>query len=108
MAVLPGIEDDFAIVDGVEAVSFTPQNPSADAIPSVQAHRGAPTQEELQFSPAGMERRTVAWILWDSALGSTVPRNGDKVTDSSSVAWTIFHTQDMRTGAYRCLAYEES
>lgn len=103
--VLTGIGDDYTILDGVEEVTFSPRNPAAIDIESVKALKGALTEEQLAFAGAlGNEGQAASWILWDSALGSTVPKNGDQFTDSADREWTIYRVVDLRTGAYQAIA----
>jgi len=80
---------DYTAFDGYETVTLTPQNPAATAVESVPALRYPVTQQIIDSSDLGIESSDVTFWLWESVLAAVTPKNGDKITDGSSVHYTI-------------------
>ena len=91
MTLAADIAADYSIIDGIESVTLTPQNPAATAVTGVKAQRRALTRAEISGQVVGVEPQDVPFHLWfgPSSVPATVPKNGDTITDSASVVWTI-------------------
>lgn len=83
-------KDDYADIDNVETVTFTPQNPAGTAVTTVQAKRYERQRTEVEIgSGLGVEPTLGLISMWDSTLDSNVPKAGDTITDAESIVWTI-------------------
>ena len=80
---------DHAFFNSTETVTVTPQNPAGTPVGSVPALRYPVTQQIIDSSDLGIEPSDVTFWLWESVLAATTPKNGDKITDGSSVHYTI-------------------
>ena len=111
-----GIETDYEHVDGIETVTHTEQ-PAGTATVTVKAHREALSFRETGLnSPAGIEDTDQAWVVWADTLRSgAVVSQGDTITDSASVVWTVLNVgvgQHDRIGStvikYRCICRKQT
>lgn len=109
MTLAQDIADDYEFMDGVEDITFTPQNPVAAAVASVKALRGVLTRgEQYLGATAGIEPSDVVWHLWASTLSGTVPKPGDKITDSDSASYRILSLQLMTLRTrWRCVCRKD-
>lgn len=84
---------DHAHADGVETVTFTPQNPVGSAVTTVKALRANLSRPELAFVGGGLgiEPEWIVWILFSATLGGNTPKGGDIITDASADVWTILN-----------------
>lgn len=91
MSLLTDIAADYSLMDGVEAVTLTPQNPATTAVTGVKAVRLALTRNEISGGVVGIEPTDIPFHLWlgPSSASSTTPKNGDIITDTAGVVWTI-------------------
>lgn len=79
-----------AYIDGVETVTFTPQNPAGTPVTTVKALRSELTRRQIAMLGAvGLEPGDTSFVLWNATIGENVPKNGDKVTDSSLDEWYL-------------------
>ena len=91
MAIADDLADSWQHVEGVETVTFTPQNPQAASIENVKAKRRVLSRANLsQFGGViGLSPDDVPFHLWVSTLGGVTPKQGDLVTDGDQVTYTI-------------------
>jgi hypothetical protein len=109
MSLRSDISGDHAYIEGIESVTFTPQNPAATAITSVKALLDLRGGDPLVNATLGFDPSDSTWHLWDSALGSTVPKNGDLITQASGTVWTITAVgESLMAGRYICSAKERA
>lgn len=80
---------DYAHFDGYELVTFTEQNPAGTPVTSVPAIRYPVGESLIGSGDLGSEDYDVVFHLWNGSLSTAVPKNGDIVTDASSVVWTV-------------------
>ncbi len=72
------------------------------------AQREATTAEDLAFAPALLNKRSAAFNVWRSKLGSAAPPKEDDVIDDGSVRWKIVLVQVLdEEQRYRCLVIRE-
>jgi hypothetical protein len=84
------LSDDWRLIDGIELVTFTPGNPTGVPVAGVRALRRVLQRNEISaLAMLGVEPDDLVWHLWDATLAGAIPRNGDTITDSAAVTWTI-------------------
>jgi hypothetical protein len=77
-------------VEGVEDVTFTPQNPPEPPVNNVKAKRRVLNRRSIQqFAAVALEPDDIVFHLWVSTLGGKTPKNGDLITDAGGVKFTI-------------------
>jgi hypothetical protein len=103
------IAADSQYIEGVESVTFTPQNPAAAAINNVKALLDLRGGNPLVAATVGVDPSDSTWHLWDSALGSTEPKNGDIITQAGGTVWTITAVgESLMAGRFICSAKQRS
>lgn len=114
MTIISDIAGDWQHIEGVEEVTFTPQNPAGAAIANVKALRRQ-LSRGAQFlgGAAGIEPTDVPWHLWKyGAAGAeklTSVKPGDKITESGGTSWRIISfTFSPRTNRWQCICRQDS
>lgn len=106
MSLLSDIAADHAYVEGVEAVSLIPQNPTGAEVKSVKALRKSISPRSLRnLSVFGVDSQDESWHLWSVTLQGVKPKNGDEIKDSHGKRWrikTVSHS--IRSGRFICTA----
>lgn len=99
----------YELVEGVEDVTFTPQNPPAAPVPNVKAKRRVLNRRSIQqFSAIALEPDDLVLHLWVATLGAAVPKNGDMVTDAAGVKYTIVSLAlESLQKRWRCLSRKQ-
>lgn len=99
---------DYASIDGVEDVTYTPRNPSGSAVTGVKAKRDRISRRQAQFSPVSLESSDVSITLWTSTLDGNEPQNGDLITDAGGTDFIILDSSlEHWDTQYRCLCRRE-
>jgi len=106
MSLTSDIAGDYVHIEGVETVTFTPQNPAQTALPTVKGKRMSPTKGDLMLlGGVALDEETAVWHLWNATLGSYSPKKLDLITQAAGEIWAIRTaprlTLDTR---WRCLA----
>jgi hypothetical protein len=110
MTLVADYQADYAYQDGAETVTFTDLDNNATA--SVNAVRTGMNYRETILASGGAYQPTdTVWELWESSLGSEIPVAGCKITDSSSVVYTIITATEIQLGGttirWRCIARKQ-
>ena len=111
MPLASDIANDFALFDGLETVTLTPRNPTGAAVANVKGLRRVQRQANIAASPGEMpsEPTDLVWHLWTASLGGAVPKNGDTLTDSAGVVWTILELHKTTLGTrYRAVCRKQA
>ena len=109
MSLRSDIATDYAYIEGIENVNFTPQNPTAAAISNVKALLDLRGGDPLVNATLGFDPGGGSWHLWGSALSTTVPKNGDLITQADGTVWTITDVgQSLMADRYICSAKEQA
>lgn len=75
-------------IDGIESCSWTPSGSSA--VIGVKAAADAIRRSDLQrVADLAIEPTLTAFVAWKGEAATFDPKQGDTLTDSSSVRWTI-------------------
>lgn len=110
MAVADFMADSYLVVEGVEDVSLTPQNPAAATVPNVKAKRRVLNRQNLSLfgGIVGLEPTDVPFHLWVSTLGGVIPKPGDLITDEAGVVYTILAASlESLKQRWRCLCRKQ-
>ncbi len=91
MTLASQMANDWQFIDGVEDVSVTPRNPAGAAVTGVKALRRVQQADEFAQvgKTLGLEPNDMVWHLWASTMAGISPKNGDIITDSGGIVWTI-------------------
>lgn len=110
MTVTSDLADAHSVIEGVEDVTFTPQNPAGAAIANVKAlRRELSKSAQYLGAAAGIEPTDVPWHLWSATLGGLAPKPGDKITDAAGTSWRIISsTFSPRTSRWRCTCRQDA
>lgn len=110
MTLAADYQADYVYQDGVESVTFTDLD--SNATTAVHAVRGGLNyRETIMASAGGYQPSDISWELWESSLGGEVPTAGCKITDASSVVYTIITATQIQLGGttirWRCIARKQ-
>lgn len=105
MTLASSLAADYAIIDGVETVTFTPQNPTGTAVTTAKALRRVLNKTDWAMAGVtGIAASDTVWHVWDGTLGGAVPKQHDIITDSAAVVWTIITLSKETLGTrWRCV-----
>lgn len=99
MTVASGVAGEWRYVDGIEDVTHTPRDGSADS--GVKAQRKELSFREVSSGgPVGIEPTDSVWEVWDETV-DVDPSQGGTITDSSGVVWVILSVTTETLGAVR-------
>lgn len=106
MSITSDIAGDHVHIEGVETVTFTPQNPAQAALATVKGKRMSPTKGDLALlGGLALNEETAVWHLWNATMGSYAPKPLDLITQGTGEIWAVRMaprlTLDTR---WRCLA----
>lgn len=99
---------DFATVDRLVTVTFTPQQPTGTAVTTAKAFRRALTYQEMSFiGDLGSEKRHVVFELVASTLGGNVPKPADKIAEAGGKTWRLLTADEGAfASSYRAICVE--
>jgi hypothetical protein len=106
VALADDIEADWALFDGVEDVTVTPDTPAAAPQTGVKAlQRMLTKQEAIAGASAGISPSDTIWHLWAATMGTVTTLNqGDLITPASGIVWQILFPQySPLTRRWRCV-----
>jgi hypothetical protein len=103
------LSESWKFVEGVEEVTFTPQNPPAAAVPNVKAKRRVLNRRSIQqFAAVALEPDDLVFHLWVATLGGLTPKGGDKLTDAAGGHYTIVNLAlESLQKRWRCLCRKQ-
>ncbi len=102
------LSNDYLSFDNLETVTLTPQGSGATAVTGVKALRRVLSLTQIAFLGAGLgiDRNALAFNLFTATLGTAIPVNGDTITDSAGVAYTIDSVDKMSLGSrYKAIVH---
>lgn len=89
--------------------TLSPKNPAASDV-TVAGANSRPLRQGEILALGGewsTDPKARAFLLPVTGLGSSVPKNGDWITDSASVVWNIKSVDlELEGTVYRCLAVQ--
>jgi hypothetical protein len=109
MPVADDMATSYTVVEGVETVTLTPQNPAAAPVNNVKAKRRVLNRQAVQQfgGVVGLHPDDVPFHLWVSTLGGVTPKQGDLIT-AGGVVFTIQAASLESLGQrWRCLCRKQ-
>ena len=110
MTVASDIAGDWqSMSDIIEDVTHTDATDSGTD--AAKAYRAELSFREISANgPVGLEPTDIVWVVWAETMAAT-PAQGDTLTDSSSVVWSILALSAVTIGAivikYRCICRKQ-